>query len=471
MGDLPAALASAMSALEPLKSPESRASYECAAAHNLVGNLLTKLADPPGAIEHFGIASEIFGQLGRFDVVAIVVNNLGMAYLELEQFDKAVEKLDRALSMLEVTPPTYLRAAVQGNLALARIGQQRAAEALSPLFEALATCEALEARRGLGTMHHNLGLAHHQLGDLKLAATHFEKSVSIRAGLGEALDLAETRVAYARVLRDRGVDDEAIDLLRSVVQGRGSTAWTRLRADAHFALYELRRKEGDLAAALDHHVAFHQESRAFVDDRARLRQQALAVRHETRLIALEREVLRTRGDELEQLARVDALTGLANRRAVDERLAFELRRARSLGRPVSVALLDVDHFKAINDTLSHLAGDAVLRELARVVESRLRAGDFVGRFGGEEFAFVFPGAPLEAARGACERLCSAIRAHTWDSVVPEGRRVTASFGVAEAGAAPTTTEWLARADRALYRAKSLGRDRVCIDDGAMLRPV
>jgi len=84
--------------------------------------------------------------------------------------------------------------------------------------------------------------------------------------------------------------------------------------------------------------------------------------------------------------------------------------------------------------------------------------------------FVFPGASIEAARGACERLCSAIRAHTWGSVLPEGRKVTASFGVAEAGASPTTAEWLARADRALYRAKSLGRDRVCVDDGATVRP-
>jgi diguanylate cyclase (GGDEF)-like protein len=463
MGDLPSALASAMSALEVLRTPEARASYECAAAHNLVGNLLTKLADPPGAIEHYGSANEIFAQLGRFDVVAVVVNNLGMAYLEAEQFDQAIETLSHALAMMDATPPTYLRAAMQGNLALARIRQKRAAEALSPLLEALAACEALDARRGVGTMHHNLGLAHRQLGDLSRAALHFDKSVAVRESLGEELDLAETRVAFALLLRERGEVERASELLRNVLEGKGSTAWSRLRADAHYALYELRRAERNFAEALDHHVAFHEESRAFVDDRARLRQQALAVRHETRLFALEREVMRTRGDELVRLARVDALTGLGNRRSLDERFAFELRRARSLGRPASIALLDVDRFKELNDTHSHLVGDEVLRQLARLLEAQLRTGDIVGRFGGEEFAFIFPGATLESAQRACERLRAAIERHVWQPTLPAGYAVTGSFGVADVGTSVSVNDWLARADRALYRAKREGRNRVCVD--------
>mgnify|MGYP002784713389 CR=1 FL=1 len=157
---------------------------------------------------------------------------------------------------------------------------------------------------------------------------------------------------------------------------------------------------------------------------------------------------------LVELARTDPLTGLANRRAFDERLAAELARARREGSPLSLALVDLDRFKRVNDVHGHAVGDEVLREVARRLRDVARATDVVARLGGEELAWLLPGTGLDAAMEAAERLRAGIRG------TPVGRagRQTASIGIAEAAPGDLPGDLLRRADGALYRAKDGGRD-------------
>jgi diguanylate cyclase (GGDEF)-like protein len=164
--------------------------------------------------------------------------------------------------------------------------------------------------------------------------------------------------------------------------------------------------------------------------------------------------------ELKRASRHDPLTGLLNRRAIDEALAAEVQRARRLGAPFSVLMLDVDHFKPINDTHGHAAGDRALQHLATLLSSQMRDIDRVGRYGGEEFVVLLPGTPQEQAHGLAQRLCEKVAAlpPMWrDAPLP----VTVSIGVAEwlgdSGGLPAL---MARADAALYRAKEDGRNRV-----------
>jgi len=184
-----------------------------------------------------------------------------------------------------------------------------------------------------------------------------------------------------------------------------------------------------------------------------------------RLLAVDRE----RGELLERLreqaeaygrqAREDALTGLPNRRHFDEALARDFALARRGGHPLSLALLDIDHFKRINDTCSHAVGDAVLKELARRLARECRASDLLARLGGEEVALLLPDTSLEEAQAVCERLharCSGLGG--WAGA--EGLRVTFSLGVSTCRADDTPEDLLRRADAALYRAKREGRDRV-----------
>jgi diguanylate cyclase (GGDEF)-like protein len=157
---------------------------------------------------------------------------------------------------------------------------------------------------------------------------------------------------------------------------------------------------------------------------------------------------RRRGNALEDLAFTDALTGLGNRRAWETWLDAALATARHDGEPLCVAIFDLDHFKAYNDTNGHPAGDALLAGAAVTWRRELRPTDILARYGGEEFAAVLPACALEGAQVVVER----IRAAT-----PGGQTVSA--GIAQWDGSEDNDALVARADAALYRAKAAGRDR------------
>ncbi len=178
---------------------------------------------------------------------------------------------------------------------------------------------------------------------------------------------------------------------------------------------------------------------------------------------LEEEVHRRRRMEraLRQLADVDALTGLYNRRAFLERARQIAELARRYGFSLAMLLLDVDHFKQINDRAGHAVGDEVLHRLGQVVRRSLRRTDIAARFGGDEFVVLLPYTDLEGAREAAERIRQQV--HVLDRPV----RFTVSIGAAAvAGAEALIENLLTRADRALYRAKEEGRDRVALAPAA-----
>ena len=161
---------------------------------------------------------------------------------------------------------------------------------------------------------------------------------------------------------------------------------------------------------------------------------------------------------VERQALMDGLTGLANRRAAAEALHAEAARAKRLETPLSVVLADLDGFKDVNDEHGHAVGDEVLRAFAEVLRETLRESDVAGRWGGEEFLLLLPGADEEGAAQLAER----VRVGLGERSIPgmPGLRVTASFGVAEYAGETNTEQLVAIVDSALYRAKRGGKDRV-----------
>lgn len=175
-----------------------------------------------------------------------------------------------------------------------------------------------------------------------------------------------------------------------------------------------------------------------------------------RRICQDRQRLEDANRALARLAVTDQLTGASNRLHLGGILAAEIERAGRYGQPLSVIMFDIDHFKQVNDTWGHAAGDALLRELARRIMTNIRSTDTLFRYGGEEFLVTAPNVPLEEAI----RMADKLRGQVAGQPFPPGIRATVSLGVADLQPGETADALLARVDAALYRAKANGRNRV-----------
>lgn len=247
---------------------------------------------------------------------------------------------------------------------------------------------------------------------------------------------------------------EGIEVCRSVRQRSG-------RAYVYLLLLTARGQKQNLLDGLNA-GADDYLSKPFDAEELRARLHAAE-----RILTMQDELIAAR-DALHEQATHDALTGLLNRGASVQLLMRELARGAREQRSVAIALTDIDHFKRVNDSYGHLAGDAVLQEIAVRMTNCVRSYDTVARYGGEEFLILVPSANEDAAFRQAERMRCAIEAspvHTCAGDIP----VTASFGVASCDARGSVdiTSLLRLADAALYRAKSLGRN--CVERASRMR--
>jgi diguanylate cyclase (GGDEF)-like protein len=276
--------------------------------------------------------------------------------------------------------------------------------------------------------------------------------------------------------------DEAIPLLNDILIGAQELYANSMVQDTHLQLYLAHKARGDLAEALTHHEAYHALTKEQLEQRndaqsrlmmnrleldqalfgaERSRMQAELQRVRAEQMAAEAERLQAQARELGRYVLADPLTGLGNRRQVERELPRLLSHSERSGEPLALAMLDLDHFKQVNDRFGHAVGDAVLMAAADLFRARVRGGDLIARMGGEEFLIVFAHASLEWAREACERLRLAVQGHDWEQVAP-GLQVTLSIGLCLASAQRDGAQLLEQADLALYRAKNEGRNRVAV---------
>jgi len=220
-----------------------------------------------------------------------------------------------------------------------------------------------------------------------------------------------------------------------------------LYAGYHWRIIRIRRKELELAAQIAAQTATLQQQT----------EQLHVVVEEKTLLAVQ---LQQQSEAFALQARQDGLTGLANRRAFDERLAQEFNRANRLHHSLCMVMLDIDHFKRINDQWSHVAGDLVLRRIAEIFQKAVRDIDLAARWGGEEFVLLLPQVELAEGVEIAERLRIRLAQTDFSDVAP-GLKVTASFGVAVNNGYAHYEKMLSRVDSLLYQAKNQGRDQVC----------
>jgi diguanylate cyclase (GGDEF)-like protein len=180
--------------------------------------------------------------------------------------------------------------------------------------------------------------------------------------------------------------------------------------------------------------------------------------------AVSRLGMQSLNNQLEELGKIDGLTGLYNRRFWEEQFVMEFKRGRRSENPSSLIMLDIDHFKKVNDTYGHPAGDEVIKALGGIIKKAIRETDIAGRYGGEEFAIILPETPVANVEFVSERIRRLVEKCT---VVYDEVDISFTISVGIAGFKQThkdSTQWLDSADKALYKAKESGRNRVMLAD-------
>jgi diguanylate cyclase (GGDEF)-like protein len=405
--------------------------------------------------------------------------NIGIVHGQFGDLESLLDYMQRALVIHEGGDPHAVIVCLMniGN-AYAELGDYD--RALDYLLRA---SEGIVARGDHADRAHCLGVigqVHERRGDDAEARSYFLQSLELSRRLGVRIYEPEVMIRLGVLCLRQGEADAGLAHLHAALRSAQRQEAREHVYAAHEALAEAYERQGDTARALEHHRAFHTVWREVYGTETNVRIQNVRVQAEVQQSQREAEILReknealTRADEekarlleqlrvqateLERQTREDALTGVFNRRHLDTLLATEWERAVRFGRPLTLAMLDIDHFKQINDRFSHSVGDDVLRTVARILRENTRGVDVVARYGGEEFCLILVETRLDEGAQLCERLRASIEAHDWSEVRP-GLAVTVSAGVAGLHEADAPDALLAAADVRLYAAKHAGRNRV-----------
>ena len=437
-----------------------------ARCHNLLGITHRQLSEFGRALELYDMALKGFREAGELKWQARVTSNIGNVEIELGNYLGALELFDQALEIRRQIGDHEGAGFDLNNAAFGRI--QRALQLRKAGDRE--SCQ-LEAETALRLLDRALSLAR-QFGYTRLEAFCLQTMGEAYQAMAQpeiALAMADTFLKLARESNDRWIEaygHACIGELRHQM-GDNDVAFVQLvQALATFEslgsrdqvarvlrslsqVHEGREQIGEALSCIRRAGAIEQALRS---EEAESRARALSARRRLEQARLESE-------HFKRLALEDSLTGLANRRQLDERLDSLLRESRKAGAVVSVALADVDHFKGINDRFSHAVGDEVLRCVGEILRGHCRLGDLAGRYGGEEFMLVFRHLDMRAAAELCERVRRAVEAWDWKSIHPH-LRVTLSMGLASSASFDDKQGLLDAADHWLYEAKHHGRNQI-----------
>ncbi|MDR3410654.1 MAG: diguanylate cyclase [Formivibrio sp.] len=353
-------------------------------------------------------------------------------------------------------PTLYAGACINTGADLYEMG--RLGEALEALAHAHgASCEQQAEIQTIS------GLILLTRGDLVAAENALKAAQQLNRTQGNALGLATNLLALARLAMLRNDLPGATDLLKRALDKAKSMGTQHLLLQIELALAETCEIRQDWQHALEHFKRYHALQQETQRRLAPYKLQAMEMQLEVEKARMENAQLRRKHanerqerHRVERMASEDALTGLLNRRGL-EQSADSLLMATDI--PVSALMIDVDHFKIINDTWGHEVGDKVLRQVAALLKSGCRQGDLVSRWGGEEFAVLLQNRDGPQGAEVAERLRRLVEGWTWERIAPE-ISVTISIGVAPCQADDDLASVFLLADEKLYEAKHAGRNQV-----------
>ncbi|UXY16035.1 diguanylate cyclase [Chitiniphilus purpureus] len=442
-----------------------------ASVHLVLGRCHIAVDDAGAALAQWSRVMDSDLPAEALDLSAEACVHIGEVYLKYRDADNAFQYYDLACELAQ-DDELCVRAHV--GLAGTLIGMNRPLMARAALRVAEERLQLPHHMAWQGQIQHHLGTLSMASGDLGLAEAHFRTALALHMDTCNSAGQAQALLALGQLAERQGDSATAErDLLRAAMLA-DTLSTPRLNSDIHFALSQLYEVRGDMTHATAHYLEYHthyqrangRDRRGGVSNRRlaaiEMRLKLLTSEIELSQLRQESDAGRERMLQLEQAAYRDALTGVHNRRALTDYLPDLLSAAEQTHTPLSMLLIDFDHFKQVNDEFSHAIGDAVLREAARLFSQTLTPEDLLLRYGGEEFALVLPHADQQQAVDTAEALRLRVAAFDWELLAP-GLVVTISVGCAQFHPGDNTEILLSRADLALYLAKRSGRDRVAVE--------
>ena len=480
------------------------------ALNNLGFVYSTALADYESALAHHIEALEVRERLGDKSAVSLSLNNIGIVFHRLGDLDRALAHYERSLEIRREIGGDNRIAATLNNIGDVYMDRGDYALALDRHTEALELRRMVGDRAGVTQSLRSIGLIYHSRGDESAARRHLTEALQMAIAAGDRSIVAQARLGLAVVDLERGAPQRAIAHARealTIAEGLQNLELTRRALETLSASQE---QAMDYAGALATFRSFHDvNARIFNEERGRRLEQLdrkyQAQHREAELADLRaRQALQLSEQTIvrntvlvgavavgfagfalyrrrvesarlaERLSVTDSLTGLKNRRfvlqTIDADVSAAARKYRGAEQlpPANADLLfmliDVDHFKAVNDVYGHAAGDVVLAQIADVLRATCRTSDTIARWGGEEFLAILKSCNRDTAPISAERLRMAIEQHVFD--IGDGQKIgiTCSVGFASFPFFPDRPDevsWqqvVALADEALYRAKQAGRN-------------
>jgi diguanylate cyclase (GGDEF)-like protein len=400
----------------------------------------------------------------------LALNCLGLAYSWSGDhqrgdaaLDKAVEVAQKCVPPASIYQPRLNHFWVEASRLVDERFRSGTMSSLARLEALSAECREMERAGSGATLLPGLQLMRNVIspaswallaawkGDVAAAQSEFETA---RRALGNDITWLDAFVRWcaaeiAWAGHDWATTQRELEKMRTLAL---SVEHEQLACRAHLLLIQVFELQGRHEDALRENRALRQREQRVIADSLSSREALVAWRLGARQSERHLQQALVASRQFERWSLEDALTGIANRRHFEQSLAEKLRALATTGRPLAVALVDVDQFKAVNDRFTHQVGDRVLKTVAGIMASQLRENDVPARWAGDEFVILFDNTTTEVARQVCERVQSAISSFGWESIAA-GLRVSVSIGLAEALSEDTTETVLHRSDQSMYAAK------------------
>ena len=437
---------------------------------NAIGNVYNKLGEPQKAREHFERALTIAERTGHKQLIASCLVNLGEIHSALGEWDAALSSFNRALAVArELGSKDYISVCLN-NIGDVLREKGLAEEALRFYLDSLRLFEEMSARPRLAVSYLNIGKLYRGTGDDAAAERYLLKAFDLAAEVGETGLQKDAAEELSTLLAGRGefrrafVYQASFNQLKEQMFSREnlekiSTLQAKVDAEKQARSIELLRKESQIQ------VLEMKRQRLWITLIATGLVAAAGIagvlfrryREKARLNA----ELASAYARVSELASHDALTGVCNRRSAVSSLEAEVVRSGRSGRPFGLVMIDVDDFKVVNDRYGHACGDEVLRRIAGVLQSALRAQDTAARWGGEEFVLLLPETARDGAAAVAEKLRTAV-AELVVSYEGQEVRCTVTMGVSSYTPPASLDECIRAADDALYTGKRGGKNTVVL---------